>query len=233
MQLSFVIAIGIAAIGALLFPGGAPRPSAPHVVVQVALVTAATPTPAPPTPTPPPPPVHKVALKSVVIPKKIQPAKSAHVSHVKIAAVLPPVLSQKSNTPTIARGSLGTGGTGTGQNGVGNGSGGAAPAAAPCGVVEFIADGSVYYDRQTQYYVYDDISMSVQFPDGSHQQLALDYPWRYKDEAGDPFAHVDQPMLFEFPPVAMRAMEPPLVQYVMAHTTPEGFTSLEPCPGQG
>jgi hypothetical protein len=218
------------AIGAALFPTSTAPPPEKQVVAQVALLHAPRPTPLPPTPTPPPPPKPKIVAKRTIVPRKIQPAKAAHVSRVKIAATHPPELSQKSTTPTVQTGSLGTGGTGTGQSGTGTGSGGAPPADEPCGEVDFVVDGNPRYDPATQFYIYDNVSISVRLPDGSHQQIALDYPWRYKDEAGDPFQHTDQLILFEFPPVALRAAEPPLVQYVMTHSTPEGFTKLNRCP---
>jgi len=214
-------------IGAALFPGSRPAPHEVQVTARIALIAHVSPTPPPRTP--PPPPRPKVIAKRRIVPHKIAPARSSRVSPIKRVAARPVELSQKAKS--AAAGSVGNGGAGTGESGIGTGTGGAAPADEPCGEVDFIEDsGTPRYDAATGFYIYDDIALSVHYPDGSHQQVDLDYPWRYKDEAGDPFQHPDQPVLFEFPPPALRAAEPAPVQYVMAHTSRGGFTTLAPCP---
>ena len=123
-------------------------------------------------------------------------------------------------------GSLGTGGTGTGAGDQGNGSGGV------CGAVDFAAPGGSY-DASTGLTIYDNVGMTVHYADGHAESVTLDYPWHYRNEAMDPFKHPsgEVPLLFQFPPKAMRANEPPLVQYVMAHTDVMGTTTLNDCAG--
>lgn len=232
---SFALAIAIVAVAALLVPGNAPPPPEQQTVARVLLVHPAPTSHPTATPTPPPPIVHRVAQRTVVVVPKVRVAAAAPVARVKIAATHPPELSHVTSAPPVAQtGSRGTGGTGNGQTGTQAVGGDALPAGQrPCGEVSFSVNGAVRYDRATQFYIYDNVSVLLRFPDGSHQSVPLDYPWRYKDEAGDPFAHDEAggpPTLFEFPPPALRAGEPPVVQYVMAHTSPEGFTLLESCP---
>jgi hypothetical protein len=66
--------------------------------------------------------------------------------------------------------------------------------------------------------------------DGSEQSVDLDYPFVYDSRADDPFINPSIPALLQFPPPAKAATEPPLVQYVIAHTTPTGYARLHACP---
>jgi hypothetical protein len=209
-----------------------------------------------PTPSPTPRPTPKpqalaharivTAVQPTIIPKTTS-GKSAHKETIKRAGAArpkPPKVSHAKpiwDIPTGAQGagagknsgagSLGSGGEGTGAGDSGTGSG---AGEAPCGAVYFqsVNNQPPRFDRESGFYVYDQIRMSVHMADGSVQDIVLDYPWRYKNEAGDPFVqgHTDVPMIFEFPPKEMRPNEPPLVQYVMKHTTTEGFTELTDCP---
>ena len=77
--------------------------------------------------------------------------------------------------------------------------------------------------------------MSVHFADGSMQALLLDYPWYYPTEAANPWSDQNLrdpnfPTRFQPPPGERRAAEPPLVQYVIEHSTPDGMTVLRECP---
>jgi hypothetical protein len=79
--------------------------------------------------------------------------------------------------------------------------------------------------------------MAVHFADGSSQALVLDYPWYYPNEASNPWSSQNLndsrfPTRFQPPPSNKVAEEPPLVQYVVAHSTPDGMTLLHECPNR-
>ncbi|NNM92809.1 MAG: hypothetical protein HKL92_05645 [Candidatus Eremiobacteraeota bacterium] len=127
-------------------------------------------------------------------------------------------------------GSLGTGGTGSGAAATGSGSG-ASAGVTPCGYVNIIA---LQRERIGEY-VRVRVEISVRLSDGSARIARLDYPFLYPNDIGDPFSpeHLNDPnfpVTFQTPPPELRANEPPLVQYVIAHSTPDGFTVLKPCP---
>jgi hypothetical protein len=130
-------------------------------------------------------------------------------------------------------GSLGSAGVAGGAATSGNGSG-AAAGNEPCGFVEFSdPHGSRYDPRTGGFWV--DIRMSVHFPDGRTESTMLDYPWYYPNEASNPWSDQNLndpnfPTRFQTPPPDKRAGEPPLVQYVIEHSTPQGFTLLRDCP---
>lgn len=140
-----------------------------------------------------------------------------------------------SNHAKPLNGSVGTGGSGTGQSGEGQGTGGAVQAHEPCGYVDFIATGNPNVDRSTGR-IWEYIQMIVHFPDGSEQSVDLDYPWYYPSDQQDPWSdyneklHPNAPVPFQFPPPSQSASEPPLVQYVVQHTSSDGYTLLKPCP---
>ncbi len=239
MVMAVAIAIALHEIIAGLFPSW-PQPQPERVAhVEVADITRATPTPRPsPSPTPPPPPTPAPA-------RSIDPAAQSHrETIVRQGAARPKAVTIYHSKPVwdvprvggqgageghkSGAGSTGSGNAnGTGSGGAGNGTG-----TVPCGYVEFqpVPQEAPKYDRATGFFVYDNIKMTVHMPGGDVQDVALDWAWRYKREDGDPFTHPDAPMLFEFPPQEQRASEPALVQYVMQHTSPEGFTTLEDCP---
>lgn len=127
---------------------------------------------------------------------------------------------------------MGPGGNGTGESGNGNGTGGAPAAHEPCGYVDFEPNEADARVDQATGRVWEYISILVHFPDGSDQTVPLDYPFYYASQANDPFlpGHANIPATFQFPPAAQRDNEPPLVQYVMQHTTPDGYTLLHECP---
>ncbi|HEX5274430.1 MAG TPA: hypothetical protein VFW34_04075 [Candidatus Rubrimentiphilum sp.] len=199
-------------------------------------------------PTPSPKPivhVHVIAPANVQ-PKVVNPGRPSENQHIRriaaarpivrtkyhkaIAAVHIPTGGQgastgKSKAPT---GGIGTGGTGTGQSGTGTGTGGAAAASEPCGYVDFIPYDQPTIDNGTGR-IWEHISMTVRFPDGTAQSIDLDYPWFYPSSSADPFRITTaKTALFQFPPSGQS--EPALVQYVIDHTRPGGTTKLKDCP---
>jgi len=122
-------------------------------------------------------------------------------------------------------------------NGAGNGNGSGADAPSgdqPCGFVTFSDPHGSRFDPQTHGF-WVDIKMSVHFADGSLQSLLLDYPWYYPSESANPWSNQNLrdpafPMRFQPPPSGKLLDEPPLVQYVIAHSTPDGMTILKDCP---
>ena len=253
---AFAVSIAVHEIVAGLIPPFLPHQQlTPEKVEQFTVARIEhrpTPTPSPkPTPKPTPKPqvlAHAKIVTTVqptVVPKTTS-GKSSHKEAIKRAGAARPK-PPKSHAKPIwdipmgaqgagagkrsGAGSLGSGGQGTGAGNAGTGEG---AGEAPCGSVYFqsVDNQPPHFDRDSGFYIYDKIRMSVHMADGSVQDIVLDYPWRYKNEAGDPFiqGHSDVPMIFEFPPKEMRAAEPPLVQYVMTHTTREGFTELNDCP---
>ena len=138
--------------------------------------------------------------------------------------------SGTSKTAKADTGGIGTGGNGTGVNGNGNGTGGAPAAHEPCGYVEFIPTDQPHIDPNTGR-VQETVEVRVHFADGTQQSQQLDYPFVYPSISTDPFGDrsVADPA-FQFPPPGMRAQEPDVVQYVMAHTRSDGTTRLKDCP---
>ncbi|MBV8067733.1 MAG: hypothetical protein JO113_07130, partial [Candidatus Eremiobacteraeota bacterium] len=122
-------------------------------------------------------------------------------------------------------------GTGAGTRGDGPD---AANGQEPCGFVTFADPHGSQYDPQTRGF-WVDIRMSVHFADGSSQSTMLDYPWYYPSEAANPWSDQNLkdpafPTRFQPPPPSKAGAEPALVQYVVAHSTPDGMTLLRDCP---
>ena len=134
-----------------------------------------------------------------------------------------------SRTAKAATGGVGPGGTGTGVNGYGNGTSGAPAAHEPCGFVDFLETEEATVDDSTGR-IWEHIEIRVNFPDGTEQLQVLDYPFYYASKADDPFMQNTKEAVFQFPPADKRDGEPPLVQYVMAHTRANGTTVLKECP---
>jgi hypothetical protein len=142
----------------------------------------------------------------------------------------------------VGRGNAASGvalaGNGTGESGDGSGSQGAGNGSAnadePCGFVTFSDPHGSHYDPRTRGF-FVDIRMSVHFADGSSQSMLLDYPWYYASEAANPWSDENVrdpnfPTRFQPPPAEKAAGEPPLVIYVIQHSTPDGATLLHDCP---
>lgn len=256
LVVAFALAIAIHEVLAGLIPGhwqpaiAVPAERISHVQI-IALLHRPKPTPRP---TPKPVVRTHVIAPTHVRARVIDPAKMSQNQHVRrhaqkraIAhtvhhlapvAIHVPAGGQGASTSTgkAATGGVGTGGTGTGTGGNANGLGGAPAANEPCGYVEFVnADGVSKYDPQTGGF-FVDIKMIVHFPDHSEQSVLLDYPWYYPSQAANPWsdqnlANANFPVRFQAPPPDKTASEPPLVQYVIQHSTASGLTLLKDCPG--
>jgi len=125
-------------------------------------------------------------------------------------------------------------GTGTGSGGRGTGNGGYAASNEPCGYVEFIPHAEPIYDKNSGAF-HETIRMIVHYPDGHVESTNLDWQWSYPNEAADPWSaqnlkNPNFPTLFQRPPPDKAPNESPIVQYVMQHSTPDGYTLLKDCP---
>ena len=189
-----------------------------------------------PSPTPTPARVH------VLAPSQTTAGVHARVERVKHAGAkrpTPPKVHYATPDASIPTGGEGAGaqtGTNAGSlanvNGNGNGAGdaGNGSGAAICGAVDFESTGLARYDPQNGDYERSNIIATVYYADGSSERIPLDWIWRYKSEGDDPFAS-SVPLLFQFPPEEQRSSEPPVIQYIMAHTTADGRTRLnDRCP---
>ena len=255
MALALSIAIHEILAG-LISTASSPVPPQREVVARVELVRIQIHPSPKPQPTPPPPP--RVITRSHVVAALQTPrvttavaGASARKEIVRAAGAprpRPPVVAQTKpvwDLPVGGRGagagvnsgagSLGNGGNGPGTGTSGSGSG-ASSGSEPCGFVTFQPErGSLYDPRTGGFWV--DIRMSVRFPDGRSDSIMLDYPFYYPNEASNPWSEQNlgdrSSIPFQFPPPEKRADEPPLVQYVVAHTTAEGYTLLKDCPSPG
>jgi hypothetical protein len=252
---AFAVAIAIHEIAAGVVPWHSQTiPSAPVETLTIAKITRiehrATPTPRP-SPTPRPIVHTKIIAPTHVTPHIVNPGNPSQHQHVKRIASARPLVHTRfhskpapihvpvgghgagtSKTAKALTGGVGPGGTGTGESGSGTGTGGAPPAHEPCGFVEFAPNEAQARVDQPTGRVWEYVSIIVHFPDGSEMSLPLDYPFYYPTQAQDPFlpGHQNIPATFQFPPADKRSDEPSLVQYVMSHTTTEGFTTLHDCP---
>jgi hypothetical protein len=239
----------VAAFLPALEPAVAPEsPRTFHVTIaRIERKPLPTPSPTPkPTPRPTPHmvmPTKIVASTPVPSPVPLTEGKSAHKEPIKrhgAARPKPPhVRETKPIWDIIPMGAQGAGaqrgsgagslsernGTGTGTGAQGNGEGGGA---APCGAVDFSASGSAQYNASTGFYERSNVIAIVHNADGTEQRVALDWTWRYKNEADDPFdPGSTAPMYFQFPPKNQRASEPAIVQYIMKYSTPAGTSTLQ------
>lgn len=260
LVLAFALALAVHEIAAGVFPWHRSTiPQAPVEKITLARITRIehrvrpTPKPTPrPTPKPTPKPiVHaKVIAPTQVKTRVVNPGRPSEHQHVKRIASARPLVRTKhhskpatihvpmgghgAGTSTTAKadtGGVGPGGTGTGVSGNGQGTGGAPAAHEPCGYVEFLPQQQPRIDQSTGR-IWEYVAIRVHFPDGTSETLNLDYPFYYAQQADDPFlpGHDNVPATFQFPPPGQRASEPPLVQYVMAHTSSDGYTLLQECP---
>lgn len=202
------------------------------------------------TPKPVPTPIvhtHVISANHIT-PKVISPAKPSQNEHVRRIASAAAIahtryhLRPVQHIPTGGHGAgaskakaltggIGPGGNGTGQSGTGNGTGGTAVGQEPCGYVEFMPTDDPTPGPSGQ--VTQHISMTVHFADRTTQTVDLDYTWTFASESTDPFLPENKNLpdpVFQFPPDAIRAQEPPVVQYVMQHTDSQGKTLLKDCP---
>lgn len=210
---------------------------------------------APPKPKPTPKPVvhTKVIAETHVQPHIVNPGAPSQRQRIhRVASARPILRTHFHSKPTVhvptgghgqgtsktakaIAGGVGPGGAGTGESGQGQGTGGAPAAHEPCGYVDFIATGNPTVDKSTGR-VWEYIQMTVHFPDGSYQSVDLDYPWYYPNDQADPWSAYNEkinpnaPTTFQFPPSNQMPNEPPVVQYVIQHTSSDGFTKLHECP---
>lgn len=207
-----------------------------------------------PTPSPTPPPPHAIALSNLNVTPARQPVtvpapagRAAHretIKHMGAPRPKPPRFTHAKPiwdmVPTTGgqgagagkgtdAGSLGEGtnGTGTGTSGSGAGGGGA-----PCGAVDFSAQGSATFNAQSGFYERNNVRATVHYADGTAETITLDWTWRFRSEDLDPFSPSSNvPMFFQFPPAGQRASEPAVVQYIMKNSKSYGATLLnDKCP---
>ncbi|MGA8575284.1 MAG: hypothetical protein WB609_06265 [Candidatus Cybelea sp.] len=138
----------------------------------------------------------------------------------------------KAVTATAGSGANAGPGAGAGAQGSGIGAASGTP---PCGYVTFSDPHGSHYDSRTHGF-WVDIRMAVHFADGSAQSMLLDYPWYYPSEAANPWSDRNLsdptfPTRFQPPPAQKASEEPQLVKYVMQHSTSDGATLLDDCPG--
>lgn len=206
------------------------------IVAHVSLARIArTPTPRP---SPTPPPVKVIA--KAVIPAGTH-ARVERIKHAGAKRPTPPRVIHATPDASIPTGGQGAGaqhGVGAGSlsatngsgNGTGDAGGGNGAGTTLCGAVDFEAIGEAKYNADTGYYERK-ITATVYYADGSSEKIPLDWPWRYKSEADDPFNSDTAYVPFQFPPVDQRASEPPAIQFIIAHTRPNGTTVLtDKCP---
>lgn len=101
--------------------------------------------------------------------------------------------------------------------------------ASPCGFVAFVPLREPTYDRDGT--VHERVALHVRVAGRMLPPQPLDYDFTYPKKDLDPFTNAALPdPAFQFPPQDLRAKEPELVQFVMAHTTSAGITRLSACP---
>jgi hypothetical protein len=246
---AFAIALALHEIAALAYPWWRrftppPQPVERFTIAKLIRIEhRATPTP-PPTPKPV---VHAIGQTNVAA-HIVNPGRSSEKQPIKRIASARAIAHTKYHLKPIIHvpagghgagtavakadtGSLGNGGNGTGESGNGNGGGGAAVGQEPCGAVDFLTTTQPTIDSSTGR-VWEHIMIQVHFADGTSQTVPLDYPFYYPSQAVDPFLQSNVRVAdFQFPPAAQAASEPPLVQYVIAHTRADGTTKLRDCPG--
>lgn len=251
LALAFAISVGLHGILAALWP---PRrlalpPEKTTVVISHVVTIERR-----PKPTPRPPAVHPRHVVAIAPAHAAvaTPGRAAPRRRVARRAQAPPrVRTQHHSVPNAVRivmggqgaganlgkapvGGAGPGGAGSGQGDTGRGTGEAA-SDEPCGYVEFVdIEGLFAIDKQRGGFLVN-IRMIVHFPDQHTEDVALDYPWYYPDEADNPWSeqnvkNADFPVTFQWPPAARAPNEPALVRYVMQHTTRSGYTKLKDCP---
>jgi hypothetical protein len=230
-------------------PSTTPEPERPFHVTVARIERKPLPTPSP-TPKPTPRPTPRVVMPSKIVastpvpsPVPLTEGKAAHkepIKHHGAARPKPPhVRETKPIWDIVPMGAQGAGaqrgsgagslsqrsGTGTGTGAQGNGEGGGS---APCGAVDFSASGPAQLNPSTGYYERNNVVAIVHLADGTEQRVALDWTWRYRNEADDPFnPGSSAPMYFQFPPKNLRPGEPETVQYIMRYSAPNGTSILK------
>ncbi len=253
--MSIVLAVVVTALEVILAGRSWPPAAAPpeRIIASNVVLERAAPTPSPtPRPRPTPPPAAPVVH---VTPAPVQRAAPAAVHHAggvsaaaprsEHAAVHRAVTRPKATgTSGVAfapgRGTGAGSGSGTGDDagsGAGDGSGGngmgAVNADTPCGDVDFIPDDK---PRIVGDVSYETIRATVHYPDGHQDSDDFPYPWVYADYMdADPWSPLNvrktTPIAAQLPPPGSDTHRyPELIRYILDHTTPAGWTILQPCP---
>jgi hypothetical protein len=244
LTLAFAVSIALHEILAGAIAPNRPEAPAREIVSSARLVRIALrPTPSPKaelapqrtvTPAPVralPPPVHIAPVARVAA--RTPPRAQVHRAAVRFARNARPVWETPIGVTANGVVAAAAAGAGAGAGSRGNGN---APGSGelPCGFVTFSDPHGSHFDTQTRGF-WVDIRMSVHFADGSSQSVLLDYPWYYPSEATNPWSDQNLkdpsfPTRFQPPPADKASSEPPLVQYVVTHSTPDGMTLLKDCP---
>ena len=243
LLLAAAISIAIHEAAAGLVPQSHSRPTpGTEVIVRAPTLRVALRS----TPSPTPRPV-RVAERVRVVPvaqtprRVAAPVRPAHAASRLVHPQRAAPLASSSRPVWDAAGSanaramVASAGSAAGASAGAGGEGAAPPGdTRPCGFVTFSDPHGSQYDSRTHGF-WVDIRMAVRFSDGSSQSMILDYPWYYPSEAANPWSDQNLrdpnfPTRFQQPPSEKAAGEPPLVQYVMAHSTADGLTLLRDCP---
>ena len=259
LVIAFAIAIALHEIAAAFFHWSHSNTEQPERIATTFVIhiqRRPTPRPTPHLfPTPKPIATPRVVVK--VNPAPAAPKAAAHkrgaaksIAHTvhhtpRIVHIAVPKIAHAGPGLTRSGSGIGAGGTsqgsGTGSGGQGNGTGsggrGTGQYAAPnepCGYVEFIPHAEPEFDKGSGGFR-ESIRMTVHYPDGHSDATNLDWKWYYPSEATDPWSdqnlkNPNFPTTFQRPPPDKAANEPQIVQYVMQHSTPEGYTLLKECP---
>ena len=244
LALAVVLALALHELFAAFFPAPVHETGETIHVAQVIRIEKRpkpTPTPTPvPTSTPTPEPVR--TTPNPAPPRaRASAGPAANIAHThyhkKVIESLP--IWDKVGGAGASKHGTGSGANGTGGNGAGTGGSGngVAGPGEPCGFVEFEPTEANRYDRATGGF-YETLKMTVHYGDGGSEAINLDWPFYFPSDAADPWSteNLEHPermpdFPFQFPPRSKVPNEPPVVQYVITHSTPAGLTILRDCPG--
>jgi hypothetical protein len=249
---AFAIAIALHEVLAGLMPATQPRVPPERVVAQrVSIAHRPTPRPSPSTsPSPRPIAPQRVPIARIAAAKGRTGAAAPHravaatpnqaVAQIRPVWDIPASANGAHAAPETGLGAAGTATAGSANAGTGSGSAGdgagtgAGAGNEPCGFVTFSDPHGSHFDPHTGGF-YVDIRLSVRFADNHTESIILDYPFYYASEAANPWSsrNLTNPDLLprlQLPPSEKMSREPALLQYVIAHSTPEGMTVLDDCP---
>jgi hypothetical protein len=257
--LALVLAIALVALllGAVRWHPADDREAAPLSVVlerEPSPVPTARPTPPP---TPPPTPLPRIAHATPApVAERAAPRRAAAAGGTRPVPTVQPTMLPTAFVATsapepvpagVAGGAPASGagsGTGAGSGngagagtGAGNGTGGTGTgqvnADVPCGAVEFIPDDAARTVRGT---IYERIRATVHFRDGHTESAVFPYEWVYPNgEQTDPWSNTNigshDAIPAQLPPPGSDPRRfPPLIRYILTHTSSSGTTLLEECP---
>lgn len=237
-----IVAFALHGAFAVFIPARRADPG-PETVARIALARVErrpnpTPSPTPTaasTPAPRSRPPSSAPLTDVRVLRAPAPRAGSMRPIVRSTAQAQPELDVPAGGSGAGSGSLsGTGGGGASGSGGGDRGGGGTGGVQPCGFVTFSDPEGSRYDAATGGF-YVTIAMTVHYANGDTASIALDYQWYYPSEAANPWSRRNRddpnfPTTFQQPPPDKRDAEPPLVRYVMEHTSADGYTLLKACP---